>query len=117
MFRDPDGYYAALLKGGYNLPADDWKRALSDAKNTKVHQGFKKIDATLDWQKILVSETDKPILRTVDATNLLGIRELYQLLTATAAGTTLGDPPALVMFMPFELRPELYGTERNVDIA
>lgn len=56
-------------------------------------------------------------MRTVDPSSLAGEREIYQIANISAAGTTLGDPPAIVFFMPFELRPELFGVERSIDIA
>jgi hypothetical protein len=82
-----------------------------------VHQGFKRVKGGLDWRKLLDSQVDKPILRTVDSSSLVGERELYQIVSITAAGATEGDVPAMCFFMPFELEPSLFGVERNVDIG
>jgi hypothetical protein len=60
---------------------------------------------------------DKPILRTVDPENALGEREKYLITDFPIGAETKGDLPALVMFMPFELLPTLYGAERNINIA
>lgn len=117
VLRDPIGYYAAILRDNFTFPANAWRDALSDAKGTSIHQGFKRVNAGMDWRKILVSEVDKSVLRTVDPSSLTGSREIYQTANIAAAGSTLGDPPAIVFFMPFELRPELFGVERSVDIA
>jgi len=60
---------------------------------------------------------DKSILRTKDPTSLTGIREQYPITSFAGGSESLGSPPALVFFMPFELLPSLYGEERSIEVA
>jgi len=115
--KDPVGYYAAILADGLNLPNRAFREAVSDAKGTHMVKSLAKVDQGINWKQLLPSQVDKSVLRTKDPASLTGIREQYPITSFVGGSETLGAPPALCFFMPFELLPSLYGEERSIEVA
>lgn len=58
------------------------------------------------------------MLRTKDPTSGTGARESYPILHFPAGAESLGDPPALCFFMPFEISPTAVSSfDRWIDIG